>query len=474
MMGSAGERRGVRSSVSKSTVDLPTGAAAPASFQAMVDSIDQMIWSTRPDGYHDYYNARWYEFTGVPYGSTDGAAWNGMFHPDDQETAWQVWRHSLATGEPYHIEYRLRHRSGQYRWVLGRARPVRDDAGAIVRWYGTCTDIHDLKTAEEELRRTSALLQLIGDSTPDMVYAKDRESRVLYANTAVQRVVDRPLAEILGHTDLDWAADLEEARSILDNDRHVVETGEILDRDEVFTGTDGETRCFRSVKAPLRDIDGEIIGLVGLTSDMTERRRAEERERLLAREVDHRARNLLSIVQSVIQLTRSEDAGELKAALTGRVHALARAHTLLADSRWDGADLQDLLAEELAPFAAEDAQRVRLSGPHVGLKPDAAQTLALIFHELTTNSAKYGALSRGEGRLAVEWAVTGAGPDLRFELRWTEREGPSVGVPTRRGFGSTVLKTSVERQLRGQVRQLWEPAGLVCEISAPMAEIGAL
>lgn len=120
-----------------------------ARYEAIVNSIDQMIWSTLPDGFHDYYNDRWYEYTGVPYGSTDGEGWNGMFHPDDQDRAWKVWRHSLETGEPYHIEYRLRHRSGEYRWVIGRAQCVRDGEGRIVRWYGTCTDVHDLKMAEE-------------------------------------------------------------------------------------------------------------------------------------------------------------------------------------------------------------------------------------------------------------------------------------------------------------------------------------
>ncbi|WP_246253314.1 PAS domain-containing protein [Sulfitobacter maritimus] len=89
-----------------------------AKFQAIANSVDQMIWSTLPDGYPDYYNDRWYEFTGVPEGTTDGEAWNGMFHPDDQERAWQRWRESLRTGESYEIEYRLRHRSGDYRWVL--------------------------------------------------------------------------------------------------------------------------------------------------------------------------------------------------------------------------------------------------------------------------------------------------------------------------------------------------------------------
>ena len=104
-----------------------------------------MVWSTLPDGFHDYYNARWYEYTGVPEGSTDGEGWNGMFHPEDQEKAWELWRHSLETGEPYEIEYRLRHHSGEYRWTLGRAFPVRNADGKIVRWMGTCTDIHEQK-----------------------------------------------------------------------------------------------------------------------------------------------------------------------------------------------------------------------------------------------------------------------------------------------------------------------------------------
>jgi PAS domain S-box-containing protein len=117
-------------------------------FRAVTDSMPQMVWSTLPDGFHDYYNARWYEFTGVAAGSTDGEGWSGMFHPDDQGRAWTRWRHSLATGEPYEIEYRLRHRSGVYRWTLGRAMAIRDESGEIARWFGTCTDIDDLKRME--------------------------------------------------------------------------------------------------------------------------------------------------------------------------------------------------------------------------------------------------------------------------------------------------------------------------------------
>ena len=123
--------------------------ASEAKYRVLTDAMPQMVWSTLPDGYHDYYNAQWYAFTGVPVGSTDGEGWNGMFHPDDQEAAWERWRHSLATGQRYEIEYRLRHNSGEYRWVLGRALPVRNPEGAIIRWIGTCTDIDEAKRAAE-------------------------------------------------------------------------------------------------------------------------------------------------------------------------------------------------------------------------------------------------------------------------------------------------------------------------------------
>ncbi len=114
-------------------------------FHALADIMPQLVWSTLPDGSHDYYNARWYEFTGAPVGSTDGEGWAGMFHEEDQPGAWEKWSHSLKTGEPYEVEYRLRHHSGEYRWMLGRALPILDANGVIQRWIGTCTDIEDQK-----------------------------------------------------------------------------------------------------------------------------------------------------------------------------------------------------------------------------------------------------------------------------------------------------------------------------------------
>lgn len=130
--------------------DTAVLADGQITFRQLADAMPQMVWSTLPDGSHDYYNAQWYVFTGVPVGSTDGDGWNGMFHPEDQDRAWEIWRRSLATGEPYEVEYRLRHHSGNYRWTLGRALPVRDEDGAIVRWVGTCTDIDEHKRTAEQ------------------------------------------------------------------------------------------------------------------------------------------------------------------------------------------------------------------------------------------------------------------------------------------------------------------------------------
>lgn len=140
------------------SVQVKTEAAlrdSEAKFKTIADAMPQMVWSTLPDGYHDYYNHQWYAFTGMAEGTTDGEGWNALFHPDDQARARNAWNASLTTGDTYDIQYRLRHHTGAYRWTLGRALPIRDDAGKIVRWMGTCTDIQDQKLAEELLHEES-------------------------------------------------------------------------------------------------------------------------------------------------------------------------------------------------------------------------------------------------------------------------------------------------------------------------------
>ncbi len=154
-------------------------AESEARFRAITDAMPQIVWSTLPDGFHDFYNARWYEFTGVAEGSTDGEGWNEIFHPEDQARSLARWSQSLGSGEPYEIEYRLRHNSGEYRWVLGRALPIRNDAGEIIRWMGTCTDIHEIVETR----------QALAESRLDVERAKaELETRVAERTAALEEV----------------------------------------------------------------------------------------------------------------------------------------------------------------------------------------------------------------------------------------------------------------------------------------------
>jgi len=203
---------------------------------------------------------------------------------------------------------------------------------------------------------------------------------------------------------------------------------------------------------------------VGAVQDVSARKAAEERMHLLAREVDHRANNLLAVVQGTVALSQAEDASTLKRVITGRVNALARAHQLLANARWEGADLRRLVEEELLPFSLGDETRVVLDGVSVALVPAAAQSVAMALHELATNAAKYGALSTAKGCVAVSWSRDSAG-ELR--LVWCETGGPTVTAPARRGLGTTLLGRALTGPIGGQTRLDWRPQGLVCELILP-------
>jgi PAS domain S-box-containing protein len=219
------------------------------------------------------------------------------------------------------------------------------------------------------------------------------------------------------------------------------------------------------------DATDHIVRISGVTVDITDRKDAEERQALLAREVDHRARNALALVQSIVRLTRSDTIKSYIAAVDGRIGALSRAHTLLAQSRWQGAELARLVDEELAPYRTSDPDKVMTSGPDVSLEPRTAQTLALALHELSTNAAKYGALSVMSGRVKVSWELR---PE-KLVLHWTESGGPSTRPPASPGFGIRVIGASIERQLDGEARFDWHAEGLQCSLAVPRGDkIGPL
>jgi PAS domain S-box-containing protein len=226
---------------------------------------------------------------------------------------------------------------------------------------------------------------------------------------------------------------------------------------------DGETRWCVGTAAATIDRSGHVVRVSGVTVDITERKRAEERQTLLAREVDHRAKNALALAQSIVRLTRGDTVKAYIRAVEGRISALARVHTILSLSNWQGAEIAKLVDEELAPYSTGD--QITSHGVDIRLQPATAQTLALALHELVTNSAKYGALSTNSGRLSLKWDILG--DDLR--MVWEEKDGPLVETPASRGFGTRSVIASIESQLGGQAEFDWRSEGLICRLSVPLA-----
>ena len=189
---------------------------------------------------------------------------------------------------------------------------------------------------------------------------------------------------------------------------------------------DGVMRWVAAKGRAMFDADGNCVRVIGTALDITKRKEAEEHQSLLAREVDHRARNALAVIQSIIRLTRANSVDDYVFAIEGRIKALARAHTLLSESRWQGADVRALVTEELAPYRVAETERVVIEGPNISLQPHLAQGLALALHELATNAAKYGALSAITGKVGLRWRWRGG--HLVFE--WVESGGPRIAPPT--------------------------------------------
>jgi PAS domain S-box-containing protein len=240
---------------------------------------------------------------------------------------------------------------------------------------------------------------------------------------------------------------------------------------------DGTVHWLHSVGRALRDENGAVRQVSGVSMDVTEQVEARQRRDLLAREVDHRAKNALAVVQSLLRLTPASEPKAFVAAVEARVLALARAHSLLAEAGWLGANLRTVAERELAPYAAgpRNGGAVRLHGPAVPLAPTAVQPLAMLLHELATNAAKHGALSHPGGHVEVRWrAGRRAGEDGMLHLQWSEVGGPvAAGIPARRGLGSRLIETTVRGQLGGSIERRWDPAGLVCEIRLPLGRIMA-
>jgi PAS domain S-box-containing protein len=308
------------------------------------------------------------------------------------------------------------------------------------------------------------------DAVPGAVYAKDREGRILLGNAEFGEAVGWSSGGFVGKSDLELLADKELAREVMDNDQRIMAGHARCQVEEKLRAADGSVSYWLSTKAPFTDDNGNVIGLVGVSIDITERKRLADHERLVAREIEHRDKNLLGVVQSVVRLTKAPTVAEFQDAVTGRLEALGRAQGVLMREPLQPVDLRVLLLEELAAYHVNHSNRVRLAGPSVYVCAEAGQPLAMVFHELATNAVKYGAFAEVSGSLEVSWELRQRdGKHLYIE--WRETKSPPVASPLQHGFGTKLIRSVVERQLNGTVSLAWEPNGLCCSITVPLQSI---
>jgi PAS domain S-box-containing protein len=320
-------------------------------------------------------------------------------------------------------------------------------------------DVSERSRHDEIAQRLAAIVA----SSDDAIVSKNLDRIITSWNKGAERLFGYTAEEVIGKPIgiLIPADRQEEEDSIIDRIRR----GQRVEHYEtVRQRKDGSLVEISLTVSPVRNARGEVVGASKIARDITARKKTEEQIALLAREAEHRAKNVLATVQATVQLTQADTPEALKQAIAGRIQALANVHRLFIQSRWMGADLHSVVSQELSPYCQEGDARARIDGPSLLLEPNSAQTIAVTLHELATNAAKYGALSVPTGKVEVEWSRAADG---RIVLRWIETGGPRVKPLTRRGFGMRVMESMIREQLQGEVRFDWRAEGLACEMVIP-------
>jgi PAS domain S-box-containing protein len=354
--------------------------------------------------------------------------------------------------------------------TLANIRPLFSETGELAGAVSCFQDITDRKNVEETIRESERLLRHLLDGLPAAVYTTDSNGRITYYNQAAVGLwgcepkvgvsawcgswrLYYPDGTPMPHDLCPMALTLKRRQSM-------------MAAEAVAERPDGTRVAFMAYPTLLHDAGGAVTGAVNMLVDITQRKSSEEQLRVLASEVDHRAKNMLAVIQAVVHLTQAETVADFKSAIDGRISALSRAHALLSSGRWQGADLRKLVQEELIPYSGEENLRVAIEGPSLSISPQLAQSLAMVVHELATNAAKHGAIRQPGGRIDLRWWGT---PGDRLLFRWTESRCAPAQAPSRKGFGLSIIEGAVRQQLGGSLEIEWRNDGFRCEIEVPLS-----
>jgi PAS domain S-box-containing protein len=448
-----------------------TVAPADAWLAAIVESADEAIASKTLDGIVTSWNPAAEKLFGYAAEEMVGRHISVLAAPG-RENEMPAILERIRSGEKVdHYETVRRRKDGSLIRISLTVSPIRDEAGQIVGASKIARDITEVKRAEEALRVSEERFRNLANAVPDFVWTADPEGTITFANdrwfeycgiTTEQNARQWP--ELVLHPDdrercmAAWTLALREGTPYeieVRNRRH-----------------DGEYRWFLTRAAPVRDAEGHITAWYGSTTDIHDRKQSEERQQILAAELSHRVRNLLTVIGVLAERTgdTATSVDHFLEAFRGRIQALSSAQTALIANEWRAASLTALVRAALEPYLV-DGGRIHLDVEDLPIRSDLALTLTLALHELATNAAKYGALSRATGQVRLAARVEPGESGQEFSLVWDESGGPPVQPPNHAGFGTTLLGKAMEYQHQGRAELIWRKSGLLCRLRLPVSEM---
>jgi PAS domain S-box-containing protein len=411
----------------------------------------------RLDGSIEFWNAgaeRLYGFTqSEAVGSDSHALLQTKFPVDLAHLRSQLRDGGYWSGELRHVR-----KDGSVVIVESRMQLFSD--GVVLEANRDITERRGIEIALGESEQNWRWLVSIIESSDDAIVSKNLDGIIRSWNRGAERIFGYSAREAIGQPiTLVIPADRQsEEREILTRIRR----GERIDHFEtVRQDKHGRLIVVSLTVSPVKDADGRIVGASKIARDVTEQKRNQELIATLAREAEHRSKNLLATVLATVNRSQSSSVEGLKQAIIGRIRALANVCSLFVATRWIGAELSAIATQELAPYSEMDGKRVLIEGPQILLDPGIAQAIAITLHELATNAAKYGGLSQPNGQVHLEWSQAADGQLL---LRWTEAGGPAVQEPARKGVGVGTIEGLIS-QIKGTTRFDWRKDGLACEIT---------